>query len=211
MIQWTDLATFAEHQQKLHDEHKFIEENVSIMLNFTEISSMLEHTPYYAEDDDIGKTVTWFAFVKNQPFYIMNFPDSTYPKTTLGCQSHEILADLAELGAMFFKNITWINHYPSNAKFSVFNFDRNDIKVEVYRCDTQDEAETTAFFLNHHGQTDTFFIDVSEEQNTTWLVLEERAEGDVEIGRYVDRLSAAYFAKDYAETNKTKLRLEQIK
>lgn len=211
MIQWIDLATFAGHQEILASQGRYIEENVSVMLSFTEIGSILETTPYYAEDPDVGKTVTWFGMVGKHPFYVMNFPDSTYPKTILGCLSHEVLAELEELGVMFFKNITWINHYPESAKFSVFNYDRSDIKVEVYRCESKEEADHTAFFLNTRGQTDTFFVDTAEEQNTTWLVLEERAEGDVEIGRYVDRLSAEYFAKDYRKENNTTLRLEQIK
>lgn len=211
MIQWIELAEFAGHQQMLDTQGKIIEENVSIMLSFTEIGSILETTPYYAEDPDVGKTVTWFGLSSGKPFYIMNFPDSSYPKTILGCVSHEILAELEELGAMFFKNITWINHYPNEAKFSVFSYDRSDIKVEVYRCEDKEEADHTAFFLNHHGQTDSFFVDTAEDQNTTWLVIEKSADGDIEIGRYVDRLSAEYFAKDYAETNNKDIRLEQVK
>jgi hypothetical protein len=211
MIEWIDLATFAGHQEILASQGKYIEENVSTMLSFNEIGSILETKPYYAEAEDIGKTVTWFGIINKQAFYVMNFPDSTYPKTILACLSHEILADLDELAAMFYKNITWINHYPAEAKFSVFSYDRNDIKVEVYRCETKEEADHTMFFLNTRGQTDTFFVDSAEEQNTTWLVIEERTDGNIEIGRYVDRLSAEYFAKDYRETNNTKIRLEQIR
>ena len=208
-IQWLELKHFIELQAEFERSGNVLQENISVNLTFKEMDSIINRTPYYAEHDDVGKTVTWFAHLKNQAFYIMSFHDSPYPKTSVACGSFEILTELEDLGASFFKNITWINNYPENAVFSVFTYDRSDIKVEVYRADSKEEADTTAFFLNTRGQTDTFFVDVSEDLDLKWLVFEAKDGEELEIARYVDRLSAEYFVKDYRTKTKNKITLRQ--
>lgn len=209
MIQWLDLQHFLQLQKEFEKNASPLQEFVSIGLYFKELDSIINQTPYYAEDKEVGKTVTWFGYLKNQPFYLMSFHDSPYAKSILGASSFEILADLEELGASFFKNITWINHYPIEARFSVFTFDRQDIKTEVYRSDSKEEADTTAHFLNQRGQTDSFYVDIAENLDSKWLVIEQRDEEEFEIARYADRISAEYFLRDYKKNNSNPLRLIQ--
>lgn len=197
MLQWIDVAVFNELQSKAEFSGPPIQECVNIELTFHEIDPLIDGEPFGADVDGIGKTVNWFGVVDQHPFYLMNLTESPTPKTLMGASTFEILPSLKGLTPTFFKHITWINHYPDPALFSVFSEDRNGIRVEVYRSGSLEEADTTAFFLNEYSQSKQFYVDSSEDLDRTWLVMESRPDGEVEIGRYVDRLSAEYFALDY--------------
>ena len=163
-IQWIDLNRFNEVLDSKYDKNRiFLEEKVSFELTFSDLDPFLTTTPYYSETEDIGKTVTWFGEVDGMLFYIMNFYESPFPKTILGAASYEILAKLDDLGQLFFKHITWINNYPETAQFSVFSTNSNGLKVEVYRAENFDEADTTCFFLNHRAKSQNFFVDNADD------------------------------------------------
>lgn len=209
-IQWIDLNRFNEVLKTKYDKNNiFLEEKVSFELTFSDLDPILTATPYYSETEDIGKTVTWFAEVDGMLFYIMNFYESPFPKTILGAASFEILASLDSLAPIFFKHITWINNYPENAQFSVFSTNSNGLKVEVYRAENFEEADTTAYFLNHRAKSQNFYVDNSDDLNKKWLVKEKKADNSiVEIGRYADRLSAEQFVYDYHRNEKKDIFIE---
>jgi hypothetical protein len=211
-IIWLELKDYNKVFESNYKKYnRFLEEVVSTELKLVDMQTIIESQPFQAESDDLGKTVIWFGMVEHDLFYIMNFIDSPYPKTVLGAESFELLAKLEELGPTFFKNITWIANMPNKASHSVYTFNRQDHICEVYRASEIEEANTTAYFLNKRGQCTHFYVDAAEDQNQTWLVMEQLDQGqEKEIGRYVHKLSAESFAFDYGIKNKKKILIKKL-
>ena len=199
-IKWLNVNNYNKIlEEKYHSKGLHHEEMVSLSLDTSRLKELLAPDPFLAEIEDVGLTATWFAEVNNELFYIMNFADSPFAKTIIGAEKFEILAELIELAPDIYKFVRWINNYPEIARYSVFVLDENDAKVEVYRAEEEEEALSTALMLNYRGKTDQFFVARAENIQQIWLVMEKKESGDLEIGRYVDRLSAENFAIDYAK------------
>jgi hypothetical protein len=199
-IQWLNVNDYNKNLEiSYHSKGLHHEEMISLALDTTQIKDLLVPDPFLAEIEDVGLTATWFAKVNSELFYIMNFTDSPFPKTIIGAENFEILAHLTELAPEIYKYVRWINKYPEMATYSVFVLDENGANVEVYRAEEEEEALSTALMLNYRGKTDQFFVDKAENLRQIWLVMEKKETGDLEIGRYIDRLSAENFAIDYAK------------
>ncbi|MCB0280374.1 MAG: hypothetical protein KDD94_12775 [Calditrichaeota bacterium] len=210
-IRWLHVTEYNTiYEAEYTSKNRFHEEQASFSLATDDFKSLIPVEPFVAEIDGIGLTLTCFGQVNNHLFYLMNFADSPFPKTILGTDTFEIMADLEELGHPLFQTVNWVNNYPDPASHSVYTIDDNGIKIEVYRALDKEEAKTTAFFFNHRGRTERFFVDAAENLNTSWQVVELTDQGEKEIGRYVDRLSAENFAMDYGKREAKKILVKRL-